>query len=204
MREESKKDDTKDALAICAPEEQKEENEKKEESRKEVEEGDEAEREVKLLKDAAEGGQVEDESEGNDQQPRENAGEKKKGKQKEESKEEVAELRIRAVRLKDEEDELDMVEETKKDDSMKHLRELADLEERGYSWSSGRVIRTRLDNYGRASKQLCLPTPFRKKALTAAHENLVIHQRTRWCHTSQSVFTGPLCTATQPSTVAHV
>lgn len=65
---------------------------------------------------------------------------------------------------------LDMVVETRKDDTLLRVRKLADLEKRGYKWENGLVKCARLDVLGKPMVLTCLPKPFREDVLRTAHE----------------------------------
>ena len=63
-----------------------------------------------------------------------------------------------------------LVEQTAQDPSLETIRCLADLEEQGYQWDKGILVRHRLDECGDAYRQLCLPSQLRLQCLTLAHE----------------------------------
>ena len=65
----------------------------------------------------------------------------------------------------------DMAKETAKDESLQAVRRLAELDKEGFHISQGLIWRTRLDTFGKSIQQLCVPTSFRGKCLTAAHCN---------------------------------
>ena len=60
---------------------------------------------------------------------------------------------------------------TKTDDTLATARLLADSQSEGYHWQDGLVFRTRLDRLGDNLEQLCLPSGYRAKCLTMAHEH---------------------------------
>ena len=65
----------------------------------------------------------------------------------------------------------EIAEETKSDGSLRAVLALAEMDKEGFHLTQGLVFRTRLDKFGRPFEQLCIPTTFRRKCLTAAHLN---------------------------------
>ena len=63
----------------------------------------------------------------------------------------------------------EMSEETKADKTLQAILKLAQMDREGYHLSHGLVFRTRLDNFGKPREQLCIPTSYRHKCMTAAH-----------------------------------
>lgn len=64
----------------------------------------------------------------------------------------------------------EMTAETKCDESLSHWRKWADDNTMGFRWSEGLLMRTRLNEWGEASDQLCIPKPYRKKCIILAHD----------------------------------
>ena len=65
----------------------------------------------------------------------------------------------------------EMAKETATDESLQAVRKLAELNKEGFHLSQGLIWRMRLDTFGKLIQQLCVPTSFRGKCLTAAHCN---------------------------------
>ena len=65
----------------------------------------------------------------------------------------------------------EMAKETATDESLQAVRKLAELNKEGFHLSHGLIWRTRMDTFGKSIQQLCVPTGFRDKCLTAAHCN---------------------------------
>ena len=65
----------------------------------------------------------------------------------------------------------EMAKETATDESLQAVRKLAELNKEGFHLSQGLIWRMRLDTFGKLIQQLCIPTSFRGKCLTAAHCN---------------------------------
>ena len=63
----------------------------------------------------------------------------------------------------------EMAEETKQDKTLQAILKLAQMDREGYHLSQGLVFRTRLDDFGKPREQLCVPTTYRSKCMTAAH-----------------------------------
>ena len=63
----------------------------------------------------------------------------------------------------------EMSEETKADKSLHAMLKLAQMDREEYHLSQGLVFRTRLDHFGKPREQLCVPTSYRQKCMTAAH-----------------------------------
>ena len=64
-----------------------------------------------------------------------------------------------------------LVEAIKADTSLTTARQLADDLQEGYHWVEGLLFRTRLNALGDTVEQLCLPSPYRQRCLTLAHDS---------------------------------
>ena len=81
---------------------------------------------------------------------------------------EDVELSVQAISSN--EPRTNMSEATQTDTTLATARALADKLVEGYYWIEGLVFRTRLDRLGDNQEQLCLPTKYRGRCLTLAHE----------------------------------
>ena len=64
-----------------------------------------------------------------------------------------------------------LTQATQSDPSLSTARSLADKNTEGYHYSNGILFRTRLDPFGKAREQICLPQPYRLKCLKLAHNH---------------------------------
>ena len=62
-----------------------------------------------------------------------------------------------------------MAEQTATDESLQTVRKLAELQKEGFFMSQGLIWRNRLDDFGKPTEQLCVPTTYRDRCLKAAH-----------------------------------
>jgi len=58
---------------------------------------------------------------------------------------------------------------TQEDESLKVVRDLADLQREGYFKKDGIILRSRMDALGSNINKICLPSPYRQKCLALAH-----------------------------------
>ena len=63
-----------------------------------------------------------------------------------------------------------IAEQSVTDESLQAVRNLVELQKEGFHMSQGLIWRTRLDDFGKPTEQLCVPTGFRERCLKAAHE----------------------------------
>ena len=64
----------------------------------------------------------------------------------------------------------DLVNATMEDSTLAVLRKLADREASGYQWEEGLLMKHQIDEVGQPRKRLCLPQPFRRRAIELAHD----------------------------------
>ena len=64
-----------------------------------------------------------------------------------------------------------LAQATEADPTLATARSLAMSKLEGYHYLDGIVFRTRLDVFGDAREQICLPLPYRSKCLKMAHNN---------------------------------
>ena len=62
-----------------------------------------------------------------------------------------------------------MAEQTATDKSLHAVRKLAELQKEGFYMSQGLIWRIWLDDFGKPTEQLCVPTGYRERCLKAAH-----------------------------------
>ena len=63
------------------------------------------------------------------------------------------------------------VEKTLSDKTLEPMLKLAKMEKEGYHLENGILFRTRLDPFGQAKEQICLPEDYRHRCLKLAHTN---------------------------------
>ena len=72
-----------------------------------------------------------------------------------------------------------LAQATLEDLSLETFRILAENVKEGYHFSDGILFHTRLDQFGQPREQICLPTKYRQKCLTLAHNHLGHHGRNK-------------------------
>ena len=72
-----------------------------------------------------------------------------------------------------------MAAETRSDKSLLAILQLAEMDKEGYHLMHGLVFRTRLDTFGMPIEELCIPTSFRQRCLTALHTSFGHQGRNR-------------------------
>ena len=88
-----------------------------------------------------------------------------------------------------------LMETTKADMSLTTARTLADEQQEGYHWREGLLFRTRLDALGDTIEQLCLPTTYRQRCFTLAHDDFGHAGRNKMTQHIKRYFYWPSMTA---------
>ena len=74
-----------------------------------------------------------------------------------------------------------LTEATRVDSILATARTVANQIAEGYHWVERLLFRTRLDTLGDNVKQLCLPTPYRSRCMSLAHESYGHAGRNKMC-----------------------
>lgn len=78
---------------------------------------------------------------------------------------------IKLQTLKEGEGVKALIKHTMDDPTLAKYRAMADKNMSGYTWEMGVLVRYRMNELGKAYRQICLPKPFQKKVLWLVHEN---------------------------------
>jgi len=84
-----------------------------------------------------------------------------------------------------------LVEEIRKDDSLRVARGLAEKNQEGYRFEDGVILRTRLDTQGDSKTQICLPKAMRSECMRLAHTKFGHMGRNKMCQLITPYFYWP-------------
>ena len=94
-----------------------------------------------------------------------------------------------------------LAQATTADPTLATTRSLAQTKSEGYHYKDGIVFRTRLDKFGDAREQICLPQPYREKCLRMAHNNFGHQGRNKMVALIRQFFYWPTITV---DCLAHI
>ena len=88
----------------------------------------------------------------------------------------------------------DLAQAKKQDKSLSHIYKLGELDKEGYHMVDSILFRARLDIFGQTVEQICLPTSYRQRCLTLAHNNFGHQGRTKMVDHIKPYFYWPYMT----------
>ena len=89
------------------------------------------------------------------------------------------------------------------DPSLETARALATANKEGYHYSEGILFRTRLDSFGKAREQICLPQQYRAKCLKLAHNHFGHQGRNKMVELIRPFFCWPTITSDCLNHIKH-